>query len=284
MIVLFMRYLLLAFFMGASVWCWGQEQVEVEPGTTVSLSEIEKPLTIDLNAIDEEDIPKKKKKVKKKVYYGLKTKRGYTRKGSGERITYEIFFYLKAHNEPIDPYIREYYWFDAKTRRIKTSKKVDPKYGFVLHGPYKKTQGDVVLEEGIFYKGMKHGRWMTYNKDGTLLDKRKFIKGWPKHSLVSYWDRTREKLKEITPIVYDRKEGGYFVFHDNGAVAVSGQYKFGERVGLWREYYKFRRKIKKEIRYPDNPFDKDFAPYIVREWDPDGKLIYENKGSKRRGR
>ena len=36
-----------------------------------------------------------KKKPKKKVYYGIKTKKAFTRKGYGDKTTIELFYVLK---------------------------------------------------------------------------------------------------------------------------------------------------------------------------------------------
>lgn len=109
----------------------------------------------------------------------------------------------------------------------------------MLHGPYKRfVQGGTVLEQGIYYKGLKHGRWVKYNKDSVLLDKEKYIKGWPKESQVTYYDPfERKKLKEITPIEYGEREGYYYLFHDNGKPAVVGEYKFNKKINDWIEYY-----------------------------------------------
>ena len=48
--------------------------------------ETEKPYKLlELDEETEEPIVRKKKKPRKKVYYGIKTKKGFTRKGSGQR-------------------------------------------------------------------------------------------------------------------------------------------------------------------------------------------------------
>ena len=83
---------------------------------------INTPLTIDLDAEEEERVAPKAKKRKKKVFYGLKTKKAFTKKGAGNKIETEIFYYLKDP-EPLDPYVRDIYWFDFKRRQIKKSRK-----------------------------------------------------------------------------------------------------------------------------------------------------------------
>src|SRR6187402_1396627 len=124
---------------------------------------IDTPATLDFKKEEEKEEPKKKK-VKKKVFYGIKTKKGFTRKGVGERVSFELFYYLKKAEMP-KTFVRDIYYYDFTRREVRKTSKFDPKKGVLLHGPYKRIMNQVVLEEGIYYKGTKHGRWMTYNRD-----------------------------------------------------------------------------------------------------------------------
>ncbi len=234
------------------------------------------PLTIDLESEKdlEDEFKPKKKKVKKNVFYGLKTKRGYTKKGFGVKTVREEFRFLKTPVD-IDPFVRDIYWYNYKKKKVIKSRKIDPKYGVILHGPYVKRLGEQVLEEGIFYKGMKHGRWITLNKYDILKDKEKYYKGWPKLSKVKYYDKDRKHMREIIPVQLGEKEGNYFAFHESGRVAAKGEFQFDHKVGVWIEYYDQRRRKKREIQYPEDPFDEKFEPYIIREWDDKGVLIYD---------
>ncbi|MTI21943.1 hypothetical protein E1176_13000 [Fulvivirga sp. RKSG066] len=239
---------------------------------------IDTPITIELDDNEEEEddfVKPKEKKRKKKVFYGLKTKKRYTKEGYGEKTTVELFYVLKEPL-PLDPYVRDIYWLDYRRGAIRKGGKFDPKHGAILHGPYEKRRGDQTLEEGIFYKGMKHGRWVSYDKDNLLVDKEKYYKGWPKESLVSYYGTERDKMKEIVPIEYQEKEGNYYYFHENGRVAVKGEFKWDQKVGDWIEYYTTGRR-KKIIRYSKDPFDDEFRPYIWKEWTPKGQLVYESR-------
>ena len=234
---------------------------------------IDTPITIDLKEDEEEEeiieVPKKKRK--KKVFYGMKTKKGFTRKGYGDQLTIELFYYLKTPPKP-NPYVRDIYWYDFKRAEIRKVK-YDPSRGVLLHGPYKKMRGEQILEEGIFYVGTKHGRWMKWDKNDLLVDKEKYYKGWPRESLVSYYDQERSKMREIIPVEYGEKEGNYFYFHESGKIAVKGEYKWDEKVGNWTEYYSTGRR-KRIIKYQKEPFDKYFRPFIWKEWNPRGKEIY----------
>lgn len=241
---------------------------------------INTPLTIDLDAEEEERVSPKAKKRKKKVFYGHKTKKAFTKKGNGNRIEIQVFYYLKERL-PLDPYVRDVYWFDFKRREIKKSKKIDPDYGVVLHGPYKRMIDNKVIEEGIYYNGMKHGRWTRYNNRDVLVDKRKYYKGWPKESLARFYDKERTELKEIIPVEYGQKEGNYYFFYKNGNIAVRGEYREGQKVGQWIEYWPRRGRRKKIIQYREDPYDDTFKPYTIKEWASNGKLVYDREVWKR---
>jgi hypothetical protein len=135
----------------------GQEARVVEGQFTFDTDKPFKLLELD-EEIDE-PIVTKKKKPKRKVFYGIKTKKGFTRKGYGDRVTVELFYLLKNPDKP-NRFVRDIYWYDFTRREIRKGSNFDPSKGALLHGPYRKMQGDVLLEEGIFYKGTKHGRWM----------------------------------------------------------------------------------------------------------------------------
>lgn len=246
---------------------------------------IDTPVTLDFKKEEEEETEKpKKKKPKKKVYYGVKTRKGYTKKGVGDRVVYELFYVLKTPERP-ETFVRDIYWYDYTRREIRKTATFDPAKGVLLHGPYEKRQGDILLEKGIYYKGTKHGRWMKYNRDSVLLDKEKYYKGWPRESLVSYFDPgTHRKMKEITPIEFGEKEGFYYRFFENGKIAVMGEYQWDQRVGDWIENYPDGKR-KRIITYPEEPFDESIPSYIKVEWDEKGKEIYRNnKTNTREGR
>lgn len=241
--------------------------------------ETEKPFKLlELDEKTSEPIVSKKKKPKRNTYYGLKTRKGYTRKGFGDKVTIELFYTLKKPDKPT-AFVRDIYWYDYTRREIRRTGNFDPKKGVLLHGPYKKMQGNVVLEEGIFYKGAKHGRWMKYDRHDILDDKEKYYKGWPKESLVTYYDAVEhKKVKEMIPVEIDEREGFYFMFHENGNIAVTGEFKWDQKVGDWIENYP-NGKRKKIVSYPKEPFDKDAKPFVKKEWDDKGKEIFSsNKG------
>ncbi len=241
--------------------------------------ETDKPYKLlDLDEKTSEPVVTTKKKPKRKTFYGIKTRKSYTRKGFGDKTTIELFYVLKKPDKPTQ-FVRDIYWYDYTRREVRRTGNFDPKKGVLLHGPYKKLQGNVVLEEGIFYKGAKHGRWMKFDRQDILDDKEKYYKGWPKESLVTYYDPVEHtKVKEMIPVEIDEREGFYFLFHENGTIAVTGEYKWDQRVGDWIENYP-NGKRKKIVAYPTEPFDKTAKPFVRKEWDEKGREIYSsNKG------
>lgn len=252
----------------------GDQEEEVVEEPIDERFTIDTPVTLDFEEEEKEEPKKKKKKVKKKVFYGIKTKKGFTRKGYGNRVTYELFYVLKKPEKP-QTFVRDIYWYDYTRKEVRVTERFDPEKGVLLHGPYEKRLGDVVLAKGIFYKGTKHGRWMYYNRDSTLSNKEKYFRGWPKESVVSYYDTERKKMKEITPIEWGEKDGYYYQFFENGQVAIRGEYHWDQRVGDWTEYYPNKRR-KRIISYPEEPFEETFHPYIKAEWNEKGKQIYRN--------
>ena len=239
------------------------------------------PLTVELEKNEEDEtFTAKTKKKKKNVYYGLKTKKGFTTKGRGERDDLILFNYLKEPQQT-DRYVRDIYWYDLERNQIK-SRGFDPQKGVLLHGPYVVRRNDVTIEEGIFYIGTKHGRWIRKTAQDILIDKEKYYKGWPKESRVKFYDpSTRTRIQEIIPIEYGQKEGNYYYFFEDGSRAVTGEYQYDERVGKWTSYYKNRRgRRKREIQYRKDPDNDKFVPYIVKEWNSAGKVIYDRAKDK----
>ncbi|MEQ8905091.1 hypothetical protein [Ekhidna sp.] len=260
-------------FMGLSAFSQDGESLE-----DLFKVDYDTPLTLDLEEEAKEDkgiepVKQKKKKKKRNVYFGIKTRKAFTRTGFGNDVVFEIFNVLKEYEGPPE-YASDFYWYDYKKKKVMNSLRVDKKNAGVLHGPYKKMLGEQVLEEGWYYKGMKHRRWVRFNRHDILQDKSYWWKGWPQESKLAYYDFKKTKLKEVIPVHFGEKDGEYWAFHEDGSLAVRGNYKFGHKVGLWREYYDAGR-VKREVVYPDDPFNFKFNPYIAREWDNKGTLIYD---------
>ena len=214
----------------------------------------------------------KKKKKKKKIYFGEKTKKGFIKSVSGRNNLYENFNYINKYILK-DQYAQEIYLYDKKKKKIvKSKKQIDESY--MLHGPYIKRIDDQTIEEGVFYFGLKHGRWIRLNRSDILQDKETYFMGWLNESIRFFWDPKKENLKEIIPIKYGEKNGIYYAFHINGNLAAKGEYQFNNKIGLWIEYYSKNVKKKREIKYNVDPHNKN-KTYISREWNLNGKLVYD---------
>ncbi|SIQ71603.1 toxin-antitoxin system YwqK family antitoxin [Pontibacter lucknowensis] len=224
----------------------------------------------------EEKQPKKrKKKADKRYFMGDRVARGFVKSGGrGDREVIESFSYLAEFQQP-DPYAPEKYYYDTKRRKLyKTRGELNPEQHKVLHGPYKKEQGGEVVEEGYFYVGTKHLRWERYNRDGILLAKEHFEKGFLRDAVVKYYEGTK-KIKEVIPYAYGEVQGTYYRFYENGQLEWMGQYQKGRKVGLWVKHFDFRARRQYEYQYPKTPYEPQAEPYLVKQYDRHGTLIFE---------
>ncbi|MDQ4140223.1 MAG: hypothetical protein M3142_06830, partial [Bacteroidota bacterium] len=151
---------------------------------------------------------RKKHKKSKKEFLGYPIRKGYVKSGKGNRATVEKFSYLKEYIEP-SIYAPAKYYYDTKRHRIYKARTIDPKRARIVHGPYKKMVGGKVVAEGYFYIGTRHLRWESYNKDGILLSKSHFEKGFPRDAVINYYDAGQKKMKEVIPYVNNKVEGDY---------------------------------------------------------------------------
>ena len=233
------------------------------------------PLLLFDEEKEKEEKKEKKKNARKNIWFGVKTMKGYTRRTIRGQEYLEFFNYTDADRKP-NPYIRDVYWFDTKEKAIRTEG-FTPGQGYLLHGPYERMVNETVVESGMFYCGMKHKTWMVFDDRSVLQDKSHFSEGWPRESKITYFNETSKSVEKIIPIQYGLEEGNYFHFYENQQVAVTGEYKYGEKVGLWTEYWdtKNTKAIRKrEIQYQEAPYTKNSRPYIRAEWDKDGNLVY----------
>lgn len=233
------------------------------------------------SALEKEEVEgqkkRKKKRYSKRYFLGQKVKRGFIKSGRGSRETMETFSYLEEYQAP-NPYAPLKYLYDAKKRKLyRTSNdEVDQKRYKVLHGPYEKKVDGLTVEQGYFYIGTKHLRWEKFRADeeGTLVDKDHYEKGFVRDAVVSYYGDTK-KIKEVIPYEYGEVQGTYYRFYENGQVQWSGQYAKGRKVGTWINYYDFRGRRRYEYQYPETVYDAPFEPYLVKEYDRHGTLIFE---------
>lgn len=219
---------------------------------------------------------KEKSKLARVQYEGIPMEAMSVKFGSGDRATVESFHVLKKY-QSLDPYVRatETRWYDKKTKRLSSSIIKEKEQALLLHGSYKKYSGENLIEEGFYYNGLKDGRWVKYDAKFNLIDKMVWNRGFPAESRITYYDSAHSQIKEVTPIVFGEVEGEFLQFYKEGQLMANGKYDDGKKVGRWVEYYRFRRQRKKEIQYPKSSWDEDFEPFVLREWDDKGKLLYD---------
>ncbi len=237
--------------------------------------------TVEINnSLDEkaeEKENKRKKKYNKRYFLGEKVSRGFIKKGRGSREEIETFSYLPDHKDP-NPYAPLKYYYDTKKKVLyrTSSDEVDASRYKVLHGPYEKKINGNTVEEGYYYIGTKHLRWESYKRgdEGILTNKQHYDKGFQRDAIVTYYDGSK-KIKEVMPYEYGQVQGTYYRFYDNGEVEWTGKYEKGKKVGVWVNYYSFRGRRRYEYQYPETAYDKRFEPYLIKEYDRHGTLIYE---------
>jgi hypothetical protein len=230
------------------------------------------------------DLKKKAKKAKKflnkdgfdgKKYESLKVQKKILKKGSGTKLIYQEFYVLKGTEKP-SIYQRSVYWLNLKTKKIVEAIARDNKTNVLLHGPYKEYHGENLFLEGSYYLGSKHGRWLYYDKEFNLVNKEYYNKGFFTDARISYYESDSSKVMEVFPVVYGDTTGAYWKFFDDATLAEEGKYDHGKKVGKWVEYHKGGNRRKKETQHPADMYDLTQA-YVVREYDLNGKLIFENE-------
>ncbi|MBC3540582.1 toxin-antitoxin system YwqK family antitoxin [Rufibacter sediminis] len=221
---------------------------------------------------------KKKESKKKKTYFGYRVKRGFARQGKGKNEIVETFYYLPEFKEP-NPYVRDKHYFDVKKRKIFRAPTLDPSKTqmLVLHGPYTKKRGDVLIEQGYFFVGAKHLRWETFKTDSTLTQRQHYEKGFLRDAVITYYDAAKTKIKEVVPYQYGQVQGEYYKFYENGQLEWQGTYDKGRKVGTWINFYDFRGRRQFEFQYAESAFDKPVEPVLVKQYDRHGSLVFEKK-------
>lgn len=211
-----------------------------------------------------------------KKYDDIAVEKQIVRRGSGSRMRYTELYTSKKNDQQPDPYVRNVFWFEEKRQRVVEALARDRQRNLLMHGPYKEYRGEDLVEEGYYYLGTKHGRWVTYGADGTVLAKSTYNKGFLANSVITYHDTDSTKIKEVIPNWYGKQTGEYFIFHEGGTLAVQGQLDNGVKVGKWIEYYPTGNRRKKETQYGGDCYDTAES-YIVREYDESGKMTYQKQ-------
>ncbi len=225
-----------------------------------------------------EKAQKEKRKKLHTEYEGLDIYRIVESTNNGNRSVQVEFHVLKQYQKP-SSYAPEAYWYNTKTRTISKSA-LDEDNALIVHGPYKRYVDGALMEEGNYYVGTKDGRWESYDANYMLLDKTKWLRGFPMESVVSYYDSAHTKIKEVVPIQYGKLKGDYVKYYETGQLMAKGQYDNDIATGLWTEYYPLKRQRKKVTRYARYWYDDETDGILISEWDEKGKLIYERPKEK----
>ena len=225
------------------------------------------------------DVKKEIKGLKKdfngKNYEGIKVQKQLIRQGSGNSLTFFEFYTLKEFTQP-NPYNRRLFWFDHKVNRIVEGIGRDRETNDLMHGPYKKYLGDLIVEEGWYYLGTKDGRWESYDKNYNLLNKEYYERGFYQDSEISFYDEKQSKIKEVKPKLYGKVTGEYFYFYESGTLAEQGFMDDSIKINKWVEYYPTGNRRKKETQYGKDCYDASFESYILYEYDEKGRITFES--------
>ena len=241
------KFILFIFLMAAPALLVAQSKKE-EKNEKAKTEEIDKP---DISILEPEDtLADVDLKVKKNTFYGERTKRRWTVTDVQGRTQVEEFYILKEPVE-VDAYAPNVFVFDKDKNQIANAKTRAGLIENVLHGPYTRLVNDKVVQEGMFFHGVKHERWLDLTLQRQLSDKEHYFKGWYRDSEITYYDPDKKtKVKEVVPIQYGKKEGMYYYFYENGQLAVRGLYEFDKKVGIWEEFYDANRTtLKREVQY-----------------------------------
>jgi antitoxin component YwqK of YwqJK toxin-antitoxin module len=238
-----------------------------------------KPLVfVDSAASDKRVV--RKKKAPKRMFFGVMTKKAFIRKITGRKTALETFFFIKKGLE-FQPFVKDIFWFHTQKKKIFVGliSQKDRTFAKIMHGPYKKMLDGKTEEEGIYYFGARHGRWMYEKPQGdemVVVDKEKYYKGFPKESIVSYFDADKTKIKEVIPVRNGERDGEYYRFSETGNLLAEGLYEYGRKIGKWTDYFDTnKRKIRRQLQYGKTWEDKTFQPYTLVEYDEKGKVIYD---------
>ena len=196
----------------------------------------------------------------------------------------------KRQNEWVDYYVRPMHVDSGYSKKASGNYKDGVKIGKWVYYH----ENSTVEQEGQYLQGKPHGIWKWYFDNGQLLRKEEFTKGVENGFITEYSDSGEVII--YGEYVYGVKEGKWI--YDIGDSREEGNYKDGNKDGLWKHYYKnnvvsfegeffngdpngkhkfyySNGKIRKECEYTMGKKDGTWKKY-----DKEGKLLlvttYEN--------
>ena len=90
-------------------------------------------------------------------------------------------------------------------------------------------------EEGSFIDDKKDGKWIEWRYDGIIEREEEYKNGKRNGIEKNYY--TDGKVFKEKSYKNDQLNGSYTKYCKNGQVEVTGQYKYGNEVGKWEEFY-----------------------------------------------
>jgi antitoxin component YwqK of YwqJK toxin-antitoxin module len=230
-------------------------------------------------AKDEEKAAQRKKPIKKKIFLGERIKKAYVKSGpKGRNQIIEVFYYLKTFKQPDPMAPAAYYYSPRKHKIFKATGELDASTDKVLHGPYKKTQNNQVLETGYFAHGTRHLRWEKFDVKGSLTAKTHYEMGFPRDANISYYDAGQTMLKEVVPYVNGKLEGDYVKFRNDGRREWTGHFENGRRVGEWTNFGDYKKYPHYVFQYGESGFEPEVEePELVREYSRGGSIIFDKE-------
>ena len=134
-------------------------KVNGEESTIQSVDDAKKFIKETIPGISQKTKEKVKKNIEKgeelialfdgKKYKGIAITKHVTKQGTGSRFKYVEFYTLKNFQAP-NPYIRELYWMDLKTKKVVSGIGRDRSRYALLHGPYQEYLGEVLVQEANY--------------------------------------------------------------------------------------------------------------------------------------
>ncbi len=258
-------------------------QNQMSDSSSTLYSDNKPVIQVDAKALKEQDselVKKKSKKtkvkgqkVKKNRYLGHGVKKVFKKYEERRRSISEVYYYLKEPSGLLaySDRVNVYHFEKQGIRQVLSPAKEEEA---LLHGTYIKREDGKIVVSGAYYKGLPHGRWERFTRDGFLLSKIYYDKGLPVGSIKTYHEN--KKLKAVTPIFEGRPHGFYIDFYPSGRVKTRGYYQYGKKTGLWTHYYDKSLRSgnssrEKEVQYPKDAFSVG-EPFVKRAWSKDGKL------------
>jgi uncharacterized protein len=103
-------------------------------------------------------------------------------------------------------------------------------------------QNGKMEQTGKYIKGKPDGAWKWFYESGNVLRTETFVKGLPDDEMIEYLDSGKVVTKGK---FVDGEKEGFWVLED-GDEREEGEYKAGQKYGVWKTYYVENNKLARE--------------------------------------